>query len=145
MFHKPLYRLEGFQHVRKIDFHGHSFDAHLDSGFARKALEKEMSQEQLDRINESGKDIIQGLMQPDRELIDSPYVFYENRLLPYVIRAPGNSCDLGLDGQEQEEFVKGNSNQTITYYHHNIDTLKQKITLLSLFVNWVDIAEALID
>ena len=142
-----LYRLEGFQHQRDSDFHAHSFNIHVDSDFVRKAFQTELPENVYDELNEQGEDIMR-MMKYEKIPGEEPYSFYNNQngrsLLIAHARAPGDACELGLDGDEFEHLMKGNFEPTIAYSYHNIDSLQQKVTLLSLFVNWVDTAELLI-
>ena len=148
MSNRLLYRLDGFQYKGEGDVHTHAFNIHLDSDFARKALQKDLSDEAYKNMDEIGKDIIKRF-NPKISSTETPYVFYNNQngrsLLICFTRTIGNACELGIDGNDFGAFKKGWKDSTIVYSNHNIDTLIQQKTLLSLFVQWVDIAEALID
>ena len=142
-----IYRLEGLQHQGEGDVHAHSFNIHLDSDFARKAFQTELPEHVYDELNKQGEDVIKRINR--NGFVPTPiYSFYNNKkgrsLLLCFTKTIGDACELGLDNSEFEDLFKKYSDKTILYSYHNIDSLSQKVSLLSLFVNWVDIAELLI-
>lgn len=146
--HALLYRIEGFQYQGKGDVHAHSFNIHLDSEFARKAFQTELPEHIYEELDGQGKEIIKKI-NPKGFMPTPIYDFYTKEkglssLLCFT-KTIGDACELGLDAGEFDDLIKKSSGPTIAYSYHNIDSLRQKVTLLSLFLNWVDTAELLIE
>ena len=64
---------------------------------------------------------------------------------------PGDACDLGIEGTELDSLMREGFDslikykQLIEYQPHNVDNTKQAYALLSLWLNWVDSAFAILD
>lgn len=80
-----------------------------------------------------------------KQYIESPYTFVEDSLLVQSFHVPGNACDIGIDWREIDSLKDEKSFKNLISYHpHNIDNIKQTYALFSIFSNWIDYTEALL-
>jgi hypothetical protein len=91
------------------------------------------------------KGTLHRLFGKDR-MIRPPYHFVDDTCLLHFVQVPGDACDLGIDGSELSEFKreKDSWKNAINYTPHNVDSHMQAYALLSLFLTWAHIAEAVI-
>lgn len=118
----------------------YTFSISLDGKFASSCLSRSISPEQRNRFNEIGSKIIKKVLRDNNP---RPYIFEGDSLLLA-------QCDLGRGGRylsadlsEVKALVANNG--AIEYCGHNIDTVEQAYTLLSLFTTWAEYADALLD
>lgn len=141
---EPSYVIQGFHPPsEKGMIAGYGFSIGLTSEFAKKVAAIEMTEDQYNRIHQMGNALI------TREYgytIFPPYGFLEvngkRTLLLQYCRVPGSACDIGCSYNDFEHL----SNKKLLEYHpHNVDAMFEAYTLLSLWLKWWDIANALID
>jgi len=88
------------------------------------------------------------------EDIDPPFHFVRNKdgnrtwLLRWN-KVPGNSCELGIDGNSLEVLQaafegKKEVPKWIVYSPHNVDNIQQAYALASTWVEWANVAEAVV-
>lgn len=144
MVDTPLYRVTGLIPRADISLGRYGFGIHLDSKFAKRTLDKrEMSRTQ-ERISQNFKtDILERLFPKDKKWLLPPFHFVEDSLLVQSIHVPGDACDLGIDWSDIDELKREQPYRTLTYGPHNVDSMQQAYGLLTLFTEWINIAEAL--
>lgn len=127
-------------------------NARLDPEFAFKARDKEMSEGAYERIQERGRTIVERFGLGKYALTSHPYRFVKGSWLLHYAETSGNACGLGLDhaansslfGRWEELKEKGEFPRAIGYDSHNVDSMIQSHSLISLFVNWADVAKAVL-
>jgi hypothetical protein len=127
-------------------------NARLDSEFAFKARDTEMSEVAYEMIQERGRTIIERFGLSGYTSTSHPYRFVEGSWLLHYAETPGNACGLGLDhptnssvfGMWEKLKEEGEFPRAIGYDSHNVDSMIQSHSLISLFVNWADVAKAVL-
>lgn len=138
-----LYRVEGFTPPKKgNEMGGYGFSVYLDRKFAIDARQKIIVPKTQERFQEIGKEIIKKLFS--NEYIKPPYSFVEDSLLVQSFHVPGDACDLGSDWGNIDSLKDEKSFRNFIEYHpHNVDNVRQAYALFSIFSNWVNYSEAL--
>jgi len=146
---KSFYVIEGLEPA-SYAVNKYNFSIGLDIDFARRAFETEMPEGGEASMNEIGIGIMKevGLLRPDSEYTRPVYRFLENdkrdfTLLLSHINIPGASCSLDVTGDDIND-MKGRdlSKRFIGYHPHNIESIYQAYTLLSLWLRWARVTEA---
>ena|SRR3989344_7519343 len=135
-----IYSIEGFfPHLER--FGSYKFNVHLDKKLAKNLFEKPLPEELERNLQESAKIII----KESRVLgldINIPYFFVDNKndkscLLQGCI-VPGNACDLGIDIDCFFEESLNNFKVPLIFRPHNVDSVNQAYSLLSVWLNWIE-------
>jgi len=145
---EPIYVISRFfpgDNVRSA----YEFSVGLKSELALKAYNKELTETGFNYLENMRKKILKrcGLNYSDA----CNYRFVENdnknpTCLLHWCKVEGDACSLGIDGTElnsmQNSFKKKDlSNlKLIGYYPHNIDSMRQAYSLLSIWIQWADFA-----
>lgn len=114
----------------------------LDGDFAIKPFNTKIEDVHRENLMESGRYIVNTLFREDGlefSDTDAPYLFLDDSCLLRVCMAPGNACDLAVEGNAMGDFMQNPeqySGRWIDYGPHNVDTLKQSYTLFSLWNDW---------
>tara|TARA_Y100000310_G_scaffold27990_1_gene26611 strand:+ start:4894 stop:5367 length:474 start_codon:yes stop_codon:yes gene_type:complete len=128
------------------------FSIGLDSEFAKRFYEREITDEEFENINLHGKNLVKNIFNSKEiSFIDTPYHFLRNddeksTFLLQWCSVIGNACDLGIDGRDLgkikkwDEYTMGG---LIEYGPHNVDSLQQASALFTIWNEWVKIAYAL--
>jgi len=149
-----LYRIEGFEpHGEGMGRWG--FNVKLDINFARRAFQKEISEEIYENLGKIGEEIIRNIF-PAYNFICPPYLHLRNNdgkpnpmkgnltLLVGNLNVPGDACGLDVDYRDLEDLTKEETYEKyLTYSPHNMYNMKQAYALLSIFTRWVDAADAI--
>ena len=124
----------------------YNFSIGLKPDFALKAYNKELPDNAFKKLNEIGITILKDL--GFSSLMRQPYMFLENDKGKFtsLLRwcdVPGDACGLSLEGS-QINYLKNEklSHRMIEYNSHNIDSMLQAYSLLSLWLQWADTAFA---
>ncbi len=150
---EPFYVVSSFQPSSGNNLGRFGFSVGLDPNFAKKAFEKEISEEIYKRFDKMGKSII-ALSGFKGKFTQPPYKFVENQKgnLTNLLRwcdVPGDACDLGIDGSELSNLMTREFDDLIKYKSmieygpHNVDSPQQAYALLSLWLNWSNHALAI--
>jgi len=131
------------------------FIVNLDRDFARKALQKEMTEHGRKHFVESAKRTVGmvglgGFGEPRYQFVD------DSCLLQFCM-VPGDACDLGMDPMKipslrreidelnQGKRIEGIYKSPITYGPHNVDGYQQAYALLSMWTHWANMVNAWVD
>jgi len=122
------------------------FSIGLKASFAKKCLERKITQENVDNMTNMGKELVARTFS-DKYGIRDPHHFFEdgkeyNMLLKWVT-VPGNACDVGNAGVTMKQIMKMKDEDMLEYHPHNVDSMSQATVLLSLFLQWYSFAYAL--
>ena len=140
---KGLYRIHGFYppDPNEILAGGFGFNILLNRDFARKALQTKLPEGAYKNLEGIANQIIGRAFEIEDHGI-MPYGFVENEdkeltCLMHYCEVIGTRCNLYLEGSEIHEInMADNSRDFIIYRGHNVDTLIQAYTLLSIWLNW---------
>lgn len=148
-----FYRVSGFIPPFMSDrLGGYGFSVELDPKFAMKALNFKLTASQRDKFLSEGK-CIAGALGFGKGFVNENYSFVDDSLLLHVTSVPGDACGLGITGQNLEMFLRGIKDTQnlqkglilpLEYYPHNVDSMKQAYGLLSLWLNWTELARVLV-
>jgi hypothetical protein len=129
-----------------------AFTSEIDPFVASEAFSLQISEVPYTRLIEMGERIVHnsGLV-PSGMPFPKPYQFMENEegdltcLLQYAEVSGVNSCSFGMDPNERRRILMPESRVSpIVYSSHNVDSLPQAFALLSLWLNWANLLEALL-
>lgn len=137
-----LYRVIGYSPPAKaMTLSGYGFSVNLDGDYARRCVNKKRPEGFDEKLNEFGKNVLRSLWN-GMEHIRTPYVFLEDTMLLRFCSAPGNACDLGIDGIDLDRIDR---DETVSYHPHNVDSHVQAYALLSVWIMWFDYSLTLVD
>ena len=132
---------------------GFGFSVYLDRDIARKALAMELPKE--GNLNYTGRQILIDSLkfsafELEEDFIHEPYHFLKNddgklTSLLHWVDVPGDACDLGLHPEEIEELKEDDYKGWVEYHPHNVDSLSQAFSLLSLFIYWANTMNTVVD
>jgi len=125
----------------------YGFSIGLKAEFAKKCLKFNVSQKELNHFNSIGNSIIKSVFDLNYQV--KPYHLREHNDKYTILLAwcstIGNSCEVGLDGNDDyDRIMKLPDDAMIEYHPHNVDSLLQSYSLLALWLKWYDIAYALV-
>lgn len=148
---KFLYRIEGFFPADRLNLGAYGFAVELDKDFANKALQTEITEEGYKNLTKSVETTIRrvGLVGKN-DRVRTPYNFVANKegkltCLLQFCTVPGDACDLGIGGIESGDFIaRGVINRNPMYQPHNVDHPKQAYALLSAWLTWFNLIEAVL-
>lgn len=153
MSKRYFYLVQGFvppeKENRRLGMWG--FTVFLDREFAVKSYNFKLNDKQRGRFYSEGKRISDALGLGEG-FEEHNYTFVDDRLLLHVASVPGNACGLGITGSDLSDFIEdikmnrkaGERMDELQYTPHNVDSIEQAYGLLSLWLNWAELAKALI-
>lgn len=122
-----------------------SFQVELDFDFARRMFEFALPHEYLVNLNDLARETIKRIAQSEVGWDFSQnyiYNYWGGALLTNITVEPGNACGLDMDHYDFE-MVKNNEPQIyrdkkipIKYLPHNVDSMFQAVSLLTLWNLW---------
>ena len=143
--HNYFYRVEGFSPDPDLRPGGSGFSVYLDRDFARDALKAKLPARGRKNLDTIAKTALHSLFGKEL-MIRPPYQFVDDTCLLHYVTVPGNACDLGVDGIVMSEFKKEKESwkNTLEYHPHNVDSHTQAYALLSLYLTWAHMVEAVV-
>jgi len=112
----------------------------LKPELAKKFYERELTREEVRRMDREGKGIIKDFFDFESDI--DPYHFVNNEkgnrtLLLQFCRTIGNACDLGIDGMELSDLERlFDPKFLVEYGPHNVDSRMQALSLFTLWNQW---------
>jgi len=145
MNRKFIYRVDHFLPPQDTGLGQYGFCVYLDRDFASQTLDKKIDSKVQEDFQKRTKEMIVKKVFSD-EYILPPFMFVEDSLLVQSFHVPGNASDLGVDWNTIHSLKKDDCFRNyLEYSPHNVDSMNQAFTLLSLFTYWVDCAEATLE
>lgn len=147
---EAFYVISGFSIRTDLIGSAFNFATGLVRDFALKAYNTKLPFGMFERLNDDAKNTIKSLGEKSK-YIKNPYGFAEdkNGNLTTLLRwccVPGDACELGIDGFDFDCIRDGRFNHKMLIYEpHNIDSRTQAYSLLSIWLNWADVAYVLTD
>lgn len=136
---------------------GYGFSTSIDNEFAILARKTPMNDYSVNLLQKEGREIVKGFNLKGICEKNTPYFFAEGSWLLQHVQVPGDATDLGIDNfsdftdrwEHYLEFAekmknKGESLGIMRYVPHNIDSYPQAVALLALWLNWANIASAIL-
>ena len=137
----------------------YNFNVYLDFDLAKKMYMTEMTERGHENLTKIAGMIIKRNFGEGRLLSRQPYKFVENEedkltcLLQYC-DVPGDATGIGIDGMDINSLVRAFKEDPqrnifrlrgVTYSPHNIDTINQAYTLLSIWLNWINLTKSYVE
>lgn len=148
-----FYKIQGFCPPDEIGrMSGFGFGVMIDKELVDFALQKRITKRQYDFMQSDAESIIRGVgLANSNESIRKSCFFVSTKnkknlscFMQYCT-VPGNACHLGLDGMKVYSLQKDRESYSnfVEYTSHNVDTHTQAYALLSIWINWADMINAI--
>jgi hypothetical protein len=137
-----MYRINGFSPPNPYRLGGYGYTILLDREFALKALNTKQP-EYIKNFHEDIDNLLEIL-----KISNKPYGhvrFCNDTMLISNISVFGNSCGLDIDWKSLELVIDEHNHgyeNDLAYYPHNVDSITQAYSLLSVFFVWYEYTEA---
>lgn len=128
---KPVYRIMGWSRRSDITMGSCVFSIKLDARFAEKA--RNFHFEKQHRFEEQIREIVGYKYARATFLNDTAFLS--------SMAVEGDCACLGVDGRILD--LDWSHDDFIEYHGHNVDSKAQAFNLLTIFIHWVDVIEAL--
>ena len=128
---------------------GYGFSILLDRELAIQAFNTKMPGEVNQRLNKFAKAIVKesGLAKTgflsEREF----YRFFNDSWLLQYCSVPGNATNIGIDPSDFDEVENDQGLDVVNwieYIPHNVDTMQQAYTLLSVWLDWANAMDTIL-
>ncbi len=152
-----LYLFEELDQVPETERNvgGWGFSATLNPAFALELLSLKADKKYTESLRKNGESFLRGMgFVGDSYEIKNPFSFVQYKderqtLLLHHVNVPGNACGLDLavkdfDYKEHDEVLKDmikKGDRGVYYSHHNVDSPRQRMGLLGLWLMWVESVE----
>lgn len=141
--HVPNYVISGFRPPPSGSVGGAGFSIGLRGKFAKEAFNIKITETQHKNLLLCGEAIVSDLFKSAHY---PPYNFVEKdneyTMLLWHCRTNGNACDVGHTERTVENLK---DDDMLEFHPHNVDSVHQAYSLLSLFLKWYDVAFALVE
>jgi len=144
---KPFYVICGFSPPAKgYEMGGYGFSIGLQASFAKRCIKFKINQEKVSRMNEIGEAMLSRVF--NSKSFNPPFHFKdmddEYTMMLGFVQVMGNACDIGTSGVSCKDIMEMPDDALVEYHPHNVDSVAQAYTLLSLWLQWYSMAFSLV-
>lgn len=135
-----MYKLSGFCPSVINGYNDYAFSINLENDIVRKITNiRNIDMDHFDMV----VNVILKQIGVD-DFPSRPILFYENTFLATNFTVAGNACGLDVDRYELEAILRNEPFQSrcLTYFPHNIDTMKQAYALTAVYSYWYEYCDS---